>query len=228
MTSNDSSFRSLRIMLEAQLPSRALIVASSALDGDGQDELAHGVAHAFADSGKRTAFISVYNGGGKPQRHLGRRCAHLTRIGVSIGGRNDLKPVIANARENHDFVIIAGPPVASYSGSLDLCRLADGVLLAVRLGRKVTDADQRTAGQLKLVAANVLGVIAMRPPVPAQADPNLRLEALRSTSTRFLGAVALRLAAARSGTLELARNLAARLRVRAGSEQLNERAWWKA
>jgi hypothetical protein len=195
MSGNDSSFRSLRVMLDARLPAPAVIVASSALDGDGQDELAYGVARAFAEAGERTALISLYGtDGNRPQRQVGRRPAQLRRITFSIHGnrRNELNGLIAAARKDHDIVIVSSPPIVANSASLDLCRLADGVLLAVRLGRKITADDEHTTAQLKLVDAKLLGVIAMRPADSITPEASAATEALkraRFAATKILGII---------------------------------------
>jgi hypothetical protein len=134
-----SSFDSLRVMLDVKLPPPAMIVVSSAFGNDGQRKLAKGLARAFAETGRDTAFITS------------RRTA------------KDLNSQIADARSKHEIVIVAAPPILGNSASLDLCRIADGVLLAVRLGRKIAAEDESAAAQLNLVAAKILGVVAMRP-----------------------------------------------------------------
>jgi Mrp family chromosome partitioning ATPase len=167
MANNDQSCQSLRVLLDAMLPPSAMVVVSSAGGEDGQAELACGLAHAFRESGRKTALISLYGKGDAqpscitdvdPRIFSGSLFqAPLTPI--------ELDSLIADVRAEHEVVIVACPPVVTESASLHLCRIADGVLLAVRLGRKVTADDEYAVTQLQRVAATLLGVVAMYPPV---------------------------------------------------------------
>ncbi len=178
MANNDQSYQSLRVMLDAKLPNTAMVVVSSACGEDGQAELAHGLAHAFIDSGRKTALISLYSPGDARSRcmtDLDPRTfaghffqAPLTPIA--------LDSLVADVRAEHEIVIVASPPIITESASLHLCRIADGVLLAVRLGRKVTADDENTVAQLQRVAATLLGVIAVRPPAErATESPDIAI-----------------------------------------------------
>lgn len=162
MTNTHSSFQSLRIMLDVRLPSSAMVVVSSACEGDGEDELAYGLAQAFAETGRRTALIKL-NG-----YHDGMQGTADVESNFN-GSRfhapaspNELNSLVTDVRYAHDVVIVASPPLGEQSASLDLCRLANGVLLAVRLGRKVTPRDQEAVEQLKRLDARLLGTVAMR------------------------------------------------------------------
>lgn len=164
MTSNTSSYQSLRVMLDVRLPVSAMLVVSSACEGDGQDELACGLAGAFAETGRRTAVISLYDA---PGEWLGAANLQLRGFTGSFfkapAASIELNSLINEARLEHDVVIVASPPLSVHSASLDLCRLANGVLLAVRLGRKISEQDEQTVAQLQRVDAKLLGAVAMRP-----------------------------------------------------------------
>lgn len=185
MANNDQSFQSLRVMLDAKLPSAAMVVVSSACGEDGQAELACGLAHAFSDSGRKTALISLYSTGDPRSR-----CMTDLDLRTFAGpffqaplAPIELNSLVADVRAEHEVVIIASPPIIAESASLHLCRIADGVLLAVRLGRKVTADDENTVTQLQRVAATLLGVIAVRPPAERateSADVTWIAAALRS------------------------------------------------
>ncbi len=166
MANNDQSFQSLRVILDAKLPRSSMVVVSSACGEDGQAELACGLAHAFSDAGRKTALISLYS----PGDSLPSRCMTDLDLRTFAGpffqaplAPMALNSLVADVRAKHEVVIVVSPPIITQSTSLHLCRIADGVLLAVRLGRKVTADDENTVTQLQRVAATVLGVIAVRP-----------------------------------------------------------------
>ena len=141
MKDQNAPFHALRVMLDARLPHAATIVVSSACDGDGQQELANGLVEAFAQAGRRSVLVSLYDGSATPA---------------------ELGKLLADARAEHEVVVVASPPLPTHSAALDACRLADGVLLTVRLGRKIMPADHDTVAYLERAAATVLGVVAMR------------------------------------------------------------------
>lgn len=171
MTVETSSYQSLRVMLEVRLPMSAMLVVSSACPGDGQDELACGLACAFAESDKRTAVISLYE---TPSDWLGSANLQLRGFTGSFfkapAAAKELHALVTDVCLEHDVVIVASPPLLTKSASLDLCRLGNGVLFAVRLGRKISSEDQEAVAQLQRVEAKLLGTVAMR---PAPAHPAL-------------------------------------------------------
>lgn len=147
------------------MPARAMIAVSSARDEDGQSALAFGLARAFADAGRRTVLMSLYDRAGEPA--YGAEADDLAAWGGAFRQASrvpkDVSALVEELRSQHDVVVAVAPPIASDAVSLQTCRLAHGVLLAVRLGRKITEDDQRTVAQLQRVAANLLGVVAMHP-----------------------------------------------------------------
>lgn len=164
MTTHESSFQSLRVMLEAAVPARAMIAVSAARDEDGQSALAFGLARAYADAGRRTVLMSLYDragesphGGEDDLAAWGGAFRQATRV------PKDVHALVEELRSQHDLVIAVAPPIARDAVALETCRLAHGVLLAVRLGRKITEDDERTVLQLQRIAANLLGVVAMHP-----------------------------------------------------------------
>ncbi len=166
MANTDQSFQSLRVVLDAKLPNTAMVVVSSACGEDGQAELACGLARAFSDSGRKTALISLYSTGDARSRcmtdlDLRTFSGHFFQAPLTP---IELDSLVADVRAEHEVVMVASPPIITESASLHLCHIADGVLLAVRLGRKVTADDENTVTQLQRVAATLLGVIAVRPP----------------------------------------------------------------
>ncbi len=167
LNANDSPLQSLRVVLDARLPNSAMMVVSSACAGDRQAELAYGLARAFAAAGRATAALNLCDDsyGSEPGdvsddvelRAFGGTCVKAP------GTTRELNSLVANVRAEHEIFIVACPPIPADSTSLELCRLASGVLLAVQLGRKATPQDEETVTQLRRVSATLLGVIAMRP-----------------------------------------------------------------
>jgi hypothetical protein len=155
MIASASSFQSLRVALDARLPASVMVVVSSARNGDGEDELAYGIAHAFFLAGRRTAIISLSDSAGD-----------LSRFGGSFYqapiAPDELERFIAQIRSQYDVVIVASPPLGATSATLEVCRIASGVLLAVRLGRRITADDESAVKRLNNVGATILGVVAMR------------------------------------------------------------------
>ncbi len=168
LNNNDSSLQSLRVVLDARLPNSAMIVVSSACAGDRQVELAYGLARAFTAAGRRTAALNLCEDAYGSEPGDASDDVELRSFGGTFvkapGTTRELNSLVANVRAEHEIFIVACPAVPTDSTTLELCRLASGVLLAVRLGRKATPQDEDTVTQLQRVSATILGIIAMRPP----------------------------------------------------------------
>ena len=69
--------------------------------------------------------------------------------------------MLADMRTAYDIIIVDAPPVPGSSAALELARAADGVLLAVKSGRRETVDDKET---VRLLAGRrLLGVVTTRP-----------------------------------------------------------------
>jgi Mrp family chromosome partitioning ATPase len=154
MTNSPASFQSLRVMLDALLPARAMLVVSAACDEDGHGTLASGLAEALADAGRKTVLISLHDRAAAEPSMCSAAVQYLSRA------PKDLSEVLADLRSQHDVVMVIAPPVPKDPISLQVCRLADGVLLSVRMGRKITADDENTVTQLRRVGATLLGIVA--------------------------------------------------------------------
>ncbi|HTJ28667.1 MAG TPA: hypothetical protein VMA36_21110 [Candidatus Limnocylindria bacterium] len=164
MTNRDSSFQSLRVMLDARLPAPAVLVVSAACDRDGPPTLACGLARAFAEAGRRTVIISLYDlaGGESSSPAVPDELATWGgAVHYAPRGLREMSDVVSDLQSTHDVVLAVAPPVPKDPISLQISRLAHGVLLAVRLGRKITTDDETTVTQLQRVGATLLGVVAM-------------------------------------------------------------------
>jgi Mrp family chromosome partitioning ATPase len=152
-------------MLDARLPAQAMLVISAACEQDSPPRLGCGIARAFAEAGHRTALVSLY----EPAAGESAANAVLDELATWGGGIHyapralmEMSAFIRELRSMHDIVVVVAPPVPRDPISLQISRMADGVLLAVRLGRKITADDEHTVTQLQRVSASLLGVVAVQ------------------------------------------------------------------
>ena len=69
------------------------------------------------------------------------------------------KNLIAQLREDYDFVILDCPPVLQVSDYIHISKVSDGVLLIVAFGQTTKAQVAETARELKKNGANVLGSV---------------------------------------------------------------------
>jgi Mrp family chromosome partitioning ATPase len=150
------SFRILRVRVEDQAPIPSVVVVSSALNGDGASYVAGGLARAFAEFRHRTLLVDA-GGRGDHDDVLGGIPRLNVRTMFREGTSEDVEAAIAALRENYDVVIVDAPPLPDSSIALSLARASDGVILAVRLGRRKAVADDQ---MLRLLGdRRILGVV---------------------------------------------------------------------
>jgi hypothetical protein len=186
MSVDSMSFQSLRVALDEKLSASALIVVSAARHEDDAIQLARGLAQAFAANRKSVALISVPGGSGLPIRSV-------WEDGTRSGGTfyhaplttENVDAFVRETKSKRQIAIVVAPSIRENGAPLELCRMADGVLLGVRLGRRITAEDQATAIQLERVSAKMLGLVAMREESSAPAQSLKRLEELWTRATGF-------------------------------------------
>ncbi|TAM56168.1 tyrosine-protein kinase family protein [bacterium] len=179
------NYRLLRVSVEALVAAPGLIVVSSALSGDGKTEVACGLARALAECGHKTALIDTNWQHPSVAASLGideiAPVMQLDRIADS--GRNGavknleaisvadqrfpalistpvMQALIADLHSRYHYTIIDSASINVGMAGLQFARFADGVLLAVRLGRAPKPADKMAIGTLERVGARVLGIVA--------------------------------------------------------------------
>jgi Mrp family chromosome partitioning ATPase len=163
----------LCVHIESKLDGPSVIVVASAEDGDGKSFLAHSLADAFARAGHRTALLDATDSRtgdlerlalagdhAKPDRPV-ILSNHQGETGISADA---IANFVASARASFDYVIVETPTLASDAVAMKYARLADGVLLAVCVGRRPTDNDMLVAAMLEKAKTNVLGVVATTEP----------------------------------------------------------------
>jgi len=162
----------LRVRVEAELGKPAVVLVTSAREGDGKSLTAYSLAAALVQCGHRVALVSRSS---PEYREL-----PVVEMPNDLGSARDrLAPFVASMREAHDFTVIDADTF-SKSAALTLANLVDGILIAVRIGRAPTGDDEAIVGMLEQVGGRVIGVVATeasaiadfeglrRKPAPAQ------------------------------------------------------------
>jgi Mrp family chromosome partitioning ATPase len=153
----DENFRLLRVRLqhEAELP--LLLVVGAAQCGDGTTYVACGIARAFAEAGHMTLLldanprksgiadelgITVVADSSKPElvdRHLS--VASLFERDEEVVADDELAALVAGVRSRYPVTIIDAPAIPGSAAALQLAQAADGLIVAVRIGRRPSAAD---------------------------------------------------------------------------------------
>jgi Mrp family chromosome partitioning ATPase len=164
----NETFRILRVRVEDQAPIPSVVVVSSALRGDGASYVATGLARAFAEFRHRTLLIDAHGGDAGAIEELGGATAPRLSVRAMFGedATENVAQTLAALRNEYDCVIIDAPPLPQSSLALALARASDGVILAVRLGRRKSPADLE---MMRLLSERrILGVVPTnRPSRPA-------------------------------------------------------------
>jgi receptor protein-tyrosine kinase len=184
MSQSDRGFDFLRVSLESRIHVPCVVAVTSAQHGDGASVVAAGLAESFSLAGQATLLISAqaqqpaYPRGSSVASFQARGAegrSALTRatadqVTADIpGGRSALPRAFANLRESFAVVIVDTEPITESSFAYELASAADGVLVAIRLGRRSCADDQKAIGLLDACGANVLGLVPTKSTVPALA-----------------------------------------------------------
>jgi Mrp family chromosome partitioning ATPase len=178
--------RIVKVTIETVLPVPCRIVVISASDTDGTAELAVGLAKAFAASNKRTAVILA--------AHELHRAHEKNVISDSLHSykiaRDDhrayeaVERIVEDTEAQYSVVIVDGGTVAERSASLHIAAKSDGVLIAVRLGRRVSRADVELPPLLGRVGVRMLGIVTLDPAWLTSADAGSDTFGYRSQAIR--------------------------------------------
>jgi Mrp family chromosome partitioning ATPase len=177
----------LRSRVEAEFEMPAVVMVTSALDGDGKSLTAHSLASSLMKSGHRAALVSLTGRG----KEVGEgTTAELSREDGSVIGRDRLATFVQEMRVKYDFTIVDAGTFLSSNAAMALAHSVDGVLLTVRIGRAPSDEDQLTIRTIEQSGGRVVGIVA------ADADTIARFERLRP-GERVAGRERLRLSEAK-------------------------------
>jgi len=145
----------LRARIEAELGAPAVVMVTSACVGDGKSLTAYSLAESLAACGHSVALVS-------------RSCEELQQVAIvemSLNGkyapsREPLKSFVEGLRREYDFTIIDAETFAASSAVVALANLADGILLAVRIGRAPTANDEVLVEMIERSGGRIVGVVA--------------------------------------------------------------------
>ena len=183
MNSPEENFRFLRVQVQHAVALPALLVVGAALRGDGTTYVACGLACAFAEAGHKTLLLDANprNSGiadelgitpvtdsSKPGC-IGRNLAvaSLYEREEQIVADDQLADILAGVRSRYGVTIVDAPVIPGSGAALQLARVADGVLVAVRLGRHPCAADHEM--KLLLQPGGLLDGKAVSAIVPTRA-----------------------------------------------------------
>ncbi|HYZ17519.1 MAG TPA: hypothetical protein VE591_14005 [Candidatus Acidoferrum sp.] len=181
----EENFRILRVRVEAQAALPALLVVSGAKRSDGATFVACGLARAFAEAGHRTLLVdaNTANPGvaqeldvaplrpGRGRTDLGARNGEIPRLSIAslmspadggTFGEANLEGVLEEMRSSYSVTIIDAAALPNSSTALQLAHAADGLLLAIRLGRRPDRADHELKRLLGQETPRLLGIVPTR------------------------------------------------------------------
>ena len=171
----EEQFGMLRVAIEAQLEKPMQIAVGTATEQDGGRAVALGLARAFARDGRTTAFVDITNGpSGSDRARAPAPGALIAGVDV-LSASADVPAFLRRAKTQYEVTVIDVGVVSSSSASLSATAAADGVILAVLLGRPADDVDRRLPELLARVRAHVLGVVTVSPEWLADGSSSLAL-----------------------------------------------------
>jgi succinoglycan biosynthesis transport protein ExoP len=205
MHSSVEKFRVLRVRVQHEVALPALVAVGAALPGDGATYVACGLARAFAEASHHTLLldanpkgsgvsdelgVAVVGDAARPQRldrHLS--VASLYKGPDEIVPDEELANLLAGARSRYAAIVVDAAVIPGSGAALQLARLADGVLVAVRLGRHPSSADQEM--KLLLQQGGILGGTAFCGIVPtrAQKRPSPHPQGATAPAVAFSGLI---------------------------------------
>ena len=177
----------LRSRVEAEFEAPAVVMVTSALEGDGKSLTAHSLASSLMKSGHRAALVSLTGRANEPGDGTPIELSH--EDGTVIG-RDRLSTFVGEMRAKYDFTIVDAGTFLSSNAAMALARSVDGILLTVRIGRAPSEEDELTVRTIEQSGGRVVGIVA------ADADTITRFERLRP-SDRVAAPERLRLAQAK-------------------------------
>jgi succinoglycan biosynthesis transport protein ExoP len=195
-------FLVVRATVEADVPSPGILAISSALAGDGKTTVAAGIAQSLAGAGYRTLAVDASqpakpgNGARLDEGAAAERLGHIVReagggcdyisvadLGADVSSAVAITALYAAIRARYEYAVI-DTGILSEDG-LAFARAADGVVLAVREGRAIADADREAVALMERVKARFLGVVAtMDSPTASDETDNLAARLRRPSGVR--------------------------------------------
>lgn len=176
MTHDDANnpFLMIRATIEAQLPAPGILTVSSALPRDGKTGVAAGIVRSLAaagytalavDAGSAPHAVSVDTAAallGDAPRPVEAGCDFISiaTAQARTASAAAIAAFFTMVRSRYDYAIVDATVINA--GGLAFARGADGVVLALREGRAVSEADRQAVELFERLHVPFLGVIATR------------------------------------------------------------------
>ncbi|HEY5350310.1 MAG TPA: hypothetical protein VIJ64_11270 [Candidatus Lustribacter sp.] len=209
MHSIEENFRFLRVRVQHEVTLPVFVVVGAALRGDGATYVACGLARAFAEAGHQTLLLdanprnsaiadelgmTTISDAAKPdliERNLS--VAALFEREERVVADDELAEVVAGVRLHYAVTIVDAPAIPGSGAALQLARAADGVLVAVRLGRRPCAEDHEMKLLLQpgglLAGKAVSGIVPTRPMKRRRSVEAPAMPVLSDVIGRFVGRV---------------------------------------
>lgn len=144
----------LSVRVEAELGKPAVVMVTSAREGDGKSLTAYSLADAFAKSDHRVALVSRWS-----EEYHQLPVVKIRSEDTDNFSRDRLAAFVEKTRAEYDFTVIDAETFTNRR-SVGLARLVDGILLAVRIGRAPTAEDEAMVAMIEQFGGRVVGVVA--------------------------------------------------------------------
>lgn len=155
-SSANSQLQMLRSHVEAELKSPAVVMVTSAHQGDGKSLTADSLANSFVRSGQRVALVAA----GPNETSGGLSRLDLPAGDDDIAWRERLTAFVQKLRRDYDFAVIDPGTFLGSDAAMALGRLVDGILVAVRMGRAPSDEDELMIRAIDHCSGRIIGVVA--------------------------------------------------------------------
>jgi Mrp family chromosome partitioning ATPase len=155
MTNGEGGMQALRVFIEAQIALPALLLVTSGTEADNGGGVARALARAFVEAGKNAMVVDAI-AGRMPDVPAVRNDALDV---VSVLPNREFGAKLDVLRAGREVTIVYAAPLLSHAAGLELARRADGVLIAVRLGRTIRREDELMKQVLEKLGARVLGIV---------------------------------------------------------------------
>jgi Mrp family chromosome partitioning ATPase len=166
----DGAFVVLRATVDSFTAMPAIVLVTSALAGDGKSTVALGLARAFADANVEVALV---NGNTDRPSKVAFTEKNLSAVSFpdqpgALAVPDEVTPgFLERLRERFAVTIVDAGTIAERGTTLQVARIADAVVLAVRQGRRRVKEDEQGIAMLTRVGARLVGVV----PVAGLAQP---------------------------------------------------------
>jgi MinD-like ATPase involved in chromosome partitioning or flagellar assembly len=174
-----AEFQLLRAFVERAIPGRAVILVTSAKNGDGKSLTAYSLADCLARAGRRTVLVDATT---ETSRDIALPNPDRSRVICDLAvyvampkpqvplSREAAAQFVENMRASHEFTIIDSAALLTSEMAMAFAEAVDGVLLSVRLGRAASGDDELTVQLLDRCGGRVLGVVAASPQAIGQFE----------------------------------------------------------